>query len=239
MNKSYWYILLTYIAMHLSALVGAPLSVYIVSFRGLAPDETIMVGQAYWSLTSFIIALAATLFFLKKDMADQMRGGGQNQAGIPFSVLCAILGVFLALYSQSIAIRIETAMGISPGSENTAYIVKVIETIPFFILISSIIGPILEEIVFRKVIFGAMRKKMNVWLAALGSSLIFGAAHLELEHLLLYTFMGLVFTGLYAVTNRILVPIFAHVAMNTLVVLSQIVFVEDFQKLQSFIGGLL
>ena len=239
MNKSYWYILLTYIAMHLSALIGAPLSVYIAHSSGLAPEDAIMVGQAYWSLGSFIIALAITLFLLKRDMAHQMREGSPNQAGVTFSVLCAIFGVFLALYSQSIAIRIETAMGISPGSENTEYIVKVIETIPFFILISSIIGPILEEIVFRKVIFGAMRKKMNVWLAALGSSLIFGAAHLEFEHLLLYTLMGLVFTALYAVTNRILVPIFAHVAMNTLVVLSQIVFIEEFQKLQSFIGGLL
>ena len=91
MNKPYWYILLTYIAMHLSALVGAPLSVHIASLRGLAPDEAIMVGQAYWSLASFIIALAITLFLLKKDMAHQMREGSHTQAGVTFSVLCCLL----------------------------------------------------------------------------------------------------------------------------------------------------
>ena len=56
--------------------------------------------------------------------------------------------------------------------------------------------------------------------------------------------MGFTFAFLYVKTNRIIVPIFAHVAMNTLVVVVQSVFKEDIErlireaeKIQSFIGG--
>jgi membrane protease YdiL (CAAX protease family) len=61
--------------------------------------------------------------------------------------------------------------------------------------------------------------------------------------------MGFTFAFLYVKTKRIIVPIFAHVAMNTMVVIVQTVFrediekmmkqVEEMQQVQVIIGGLL
>jgi membrane protease YdiL (CAAX protease family) len=132
------------------------------------------------------------------------------------------------------------------GSENTQQILNIIESFPLAILVSSVIGPILEEIVFRKIIFGTLHKRFNFFLSALISSVIFALAHMEPHHILLYSAMGFTFAFLYVKTKHILVPIFAHVAMNTLVVVVQSVYRDEITELmrkaetiQNFIGGFL
>lgn len=134
-------------------------------------------------------------------------------------------------------------LGIETESENTQNLVSLIYQVPLVIFVTSVIGPILEEIIFRKIIFGSLYKRFNFFISALISSVIFGLAHGELEHLLLYAAMGFTFAFLYAKTGRILVSIAAHVAMNTLVIIIQVAYREDIEKLldnaQAFIGGIL
>jgi membrane protease YdiL (CAAX protease family) len=69
---------------------------------------------------------------------------------------------------------------------------------------------------------------------------------MEPQHVLIYAAMGFTFAFLYIKTKHILVPIFAHVAMNTLVVLIQSAYkdeidrlIRDAQTIQNFIGGFL
>ena len=138
------------------------------------------------------------------------------------SIFWGVAGIFLAFFAQSAAANIEYALGIEMGSENTEQIVGLIKTAPLIIFVTSIIGPILEEIVFRKIIFGSLYKRLNFFFAGLISSLIFSIAHGEPEHLILYGAMGFTFAFLYVKTKRILVPIFTHVAMNTIVVVIQL-----------------
>ena len=64
-------------------------------------------------------------------------------------------------------------LGIKPGSENTARLMDIARTTPWFLIVISIIGPILEEIVFRKILFGTLYKKFNFFIAAIISSLVF------------------------------------------------------------------
>lgn len=195
-----------------------------------------------WLVISFSITLVVVLLLLRKEMvnANEVRNG----ASLGRSILWSITGVFLALFAQAFAANIERLIGIEVGSDNTQQILRIIETFPIMIVVSSVIGPILEEIVFRKIIFGAFYKRFNFFLSALLSSVIFSFAHMEPEHTLLYSAMGFTFAYLYVKTNRILVPIVAHVSMNTFVVLVQSVYREDLEKLikqaeqmQSFIGG--
>ncbi len=195
-----------------------------------------------WLVISFSITLVVVLLLLRKEMvtANEVRNG----ASLGRSILWSITGVFLALFAQAFAANIERLIGIEVGSDNTQQILRIIETFPIMIVVSSVIGPILEEIVFRKIIFVAFYKRFNFFLSALLSSVIFSFAHMEPEHTLLYSAMGFTFAYLYVKTNRILVPIVAHVSMNTFVVLVQSVYREDLEKLikqaeqmQSFIGG--
>ncbi len=221
MNIRYWWILITYVIMQLSAFLGAPL------LRSLGIAEERIPG--IWSIISFSIGLVIVLLLLIPDISERHMVRGRSTRGQ--ALRWAIIGIFLVFAAQYIAAIIEMAvLGIEPGSENTEAIVEVAKTVPTFIIVISIIGPILEEIVFRLIIFGALYKRFNFWIAGFVSSLIFAAIHFDFVHLLIYTSMGFVLAFLYVKTKRIIVPIAAHVSLNLFVSLVNVVFAEQIQQ---------
>ncbi|WP_110926846.1 CPBP family intramembrane glutamic endopeptidase [Bacillus massiliglaciei] len=233
MKKEYWFVMIVYIIAQLSSIVGVP--ILLVAF-----DMGIAQATAWWIFGSFAVAVLLTLLLLRKEMTEKKR---DLQAPIGISLFWAIAGIFLAFFAQTASGMIEQAIGIDPGSENTQHITSLIEQAPMMIVATALFGPILEEIIFRKIIFGSLYKRFNFFLSALISSAIFGLAHFELEHLLLYTAMGLTFAFLYVRTKRIWVSIVAHVAMNSIVVLMQVVFKDEIEEMlehaPAFIGGFL
>lgn len=160
----------------------------------------------------------------------------------------SILGVFMAYIAQAVAVTIETNIfNITPGSENTQDIMAVTRAIPLFAIIPAVIAPILEEIIFRKIIFGSLYKRTNFIIAALISALIFGIIHGEPQHILIYASMGFVFAFLYVKTKNIIVPILVHMTLNTISVMVQFsLSPEEIEKIQQqwnqmqmiLIGGL-
>lgn len=197
-----------------------------------------------WTVISFTIGLFVVLLILLPDIKDRHHAADRvSRTAVAGWV---ITGVILAFIAQMIAAQIEMLLGIEMGSENTEELIKIAKVTPIFIIVTSIIGPIFEEIIFRQIIFGSLYKKFNFWIAAIVSSLIFAAVHFDFTHIIIYTAMGFVFSFLYVKTKRILVSILAHVSMNTFVVLVRIIFADNMEKLeqqyeqmQSFIGGFL
>jgi len=156
---------------------------------------------------------------MKPDM--QMRSHPEAASSVHV-ILWSVAGFFMAYFAQVLAITIETFLfGIDPGSENTQFIMNISRAIPLFVIIPMFIAPILEELIFRKIVFGSLYKRMNFFFAALVSTLIFGFIHQEPEHILIYASMGFVFAYLYVKTKRILVPIIVHAAMNSMAVIAQ------------------
>src|SRR5699024_1147452 len=146
---------------------------------------------------------------------DMQSGSSRNAAEWGAAIGWIIAGIFMALISQAIANLIETELlGIEQGSENTEMIMDISKANPIFVLIPMLIAPILEEIIFRKIIFGSLYKRMNFFLAALLSALVFAIIHLEPEHILIYAAMGFVLAFVYVMTKRIMVPILVHVSIN-------------------------
>ncbi|WP_249871600.1 CPBP family intramembrane glutamic endopeptidase [Oceanobacillus saliphilus] len=212
MAKRYWYVILTYIIVQFSGLLGAPL---LINLFPISPFDAVV----YWTIFSFIAGLIVILIIMKPDM--QM-GSTRDASSLGSVILWSILGIFMALFAQGIAVTIEMELfGIDPGSENTQQIMDITRAAPLFMIIPAIIAPILEELIFRKIIFGSLYKRMNFFFAGLLSALIFGFIHGEPQHILIYASMGFVFAFLYVKTKRILVPIIVHAGMNTLVVLAQ------------------
>lgn len=236
MTKRYLWIVLTYILMQLSGYIGYPL------LNSLDVPRNQWAGL--WGTISFTVALIIILLLLIPDMKNpELRGGRVSRSS---AVGWSILGIFMAYGAQIVAGLIEiNLLGIQQGSENTKMLVQIAKITPYFMVVTSVLGPILEEVIFRKIIFGSLYKKFNFVIAAIVSSLIFAAVHFDFTHLLVYTAMGLVFSFLYVKTKRLLVPIIAHVAMNSIVMLVQVVFADKIQdlqdkaeKMQMIIGGL-
>lgn len=236
MTKKYWLVILTYIIMQLSAFIGVP----ILMLMGIAENRI----PGIWTLVSFSIGFIIILFLLRQDMTERNLTRGRSTGSQAF--LWSIIGIFMAFFAQYVAVLIEmNVLGIEPGSENTEMIVQLAKATPALILVVAVIGPILEEIIFRMIIFGSLYKRFNFWIAGVISSVIFAGVHLDFEHLLVYTFMGIVFAYLYVKTKRIIVPIMAHVALNSFVMIVQVVYGDrlmelqkKLEEMQGFIGGL-
>ncbi|HLR59398.1 MAG TPA: type II CAAX endopeptidase family protein [Pseudogracilibacillus sp.] len=229
--KRYWFTLLTYVLMHASGLVTIP--IFALVFK-LGPVDALVYSQLF----AFILATIISLFILRNDISNELK---TSQTGVGKIITWSIIGLFLAYLAQLTAASIEMyVLGIDPGSENTADIMKVINASTIFLLIPAIFAPILEELVFRKIIFGSLYKRMNFFWAAILSSIAFGVIHLDLTHLLIYTGMGLVFSYLYVKTKTIIVPIIVHMGMNTITVLAQLfIDVEELERLQNELGALI
>ncbi|MGV3465335.1 MAG: CPBP family intramembrane glutamic endopeptidase [Heyndrickxia sp.] len=244
MKKEYGYILITYIVMQLSGIIGVPLVLMIgIKAFHISSNKMQVLASPYWIVISFIIALIIVLLILKRAEYNQ-REERTTQLPLGRSLGWAIGGIFLAFFAQYIAAIIEQLLGVKAGSENTQRIIQLIESFPLVVIVSSIVGPILEEIVFRKIIFGTLNKRFSFFFSAVISSIVFGLAHLEPVHLILYSAMGFTFAFLYYKTKRIIVSIIAHVMMNTIVVIGQILdreniqrIMENYDKVHSFIGG--
>lgn len=236
MTKRYWWVLITYIIAQFSVIALGPLLYIITPF-----DE--YEAMIYGNIFGFILGLIAVLIILKPEMkTNQMR----EASTITETIIWSILGVFMALFAQTIASLIEIhILNIKTTSENTQALMNITRSVPLFMILTAIVAPILEEIVFRKIIFGVLYKRTNFLIAGLISALIFGFIHGEPKHILVYASMGFVFAFLYVKTKRIIVPIIAHMAMNSIVVITQYSLTpEDIEKMQKqleqmyiFIGG--
>ncbi|RYL87868.1 CPBP family intramembrane metalloprotease [Sporolactobacillus sp. THM7-4] len=154
------------------------------------------------------------------------------------SFLWAIGGIFALFLLQIAASLINTAVfGEPPKSRHTEQIVQITRMSPLFIFAVSVIGPILEEIVFRKIIYGSLQKKMGFVLAAVISSLIFSVGHFDFQHLLVYFVIGFFLCYVYHKTGRITINMFMHAGMNAIVVAVSLH--ASNPPVQSFIGWLL
>ncbi|MDQ0351818.1 membrane protease YdiL (CAAX protease family) [Alkalibacillus filiformis] len=211
MPRRYWGILIVYIIAQL--LPG----IILVNIH--YPENPPIDDMVYWTLASMAIATLWILYLLRKDMAEvNMRSGPTTGEIIKWS----IIGVFLAYAVQIVANMINIyVLGIEEGSENTQSIMQIIDTNIWFILLPIVFAPVLEEIIFRKIIFGELYKRTNFIIAGIISALIFAAVHMDFTYILTYTAMGFAFAYLYVKTKRIIVPIIAHMAMNAIVVLIQ------------------
>lgn len=81
-------------------------------------------------------------------------------------------------------------------------------------LMAVVLIPICEELVFRRVIFGYLRKNLNIVLAVILQALIFGIAHGNIVQGI-YTFiLGIALALIYIDCNSLWGPITLHITFN-------------------------
>ncbi|PKJ52603.1 CPBP family intramembrane glutamic endopeptidase [Bacillus sp. SN10] len=67
-----------------------------------------------------------------------------------------------------------------------------IHVVPLFLVATVVLGLIIEEVIFRKIIFGTLIQTCNFWIAPIVSSLLFAIGHSELMYIPTYMMMRIV-----------------------------------------------
>ena len=116
-----------------------------------------------------------------------------------------------------VANLIETTItGEMVASENTENIAEIVRLVPVMTLSVVLLGPVIEEILFRHILFGNLSARFGFWIAFAVSSVLFALIHDD-NRFLVYVAMSFAFTVAYAKTRRLIVPIAIHAFNNALV----------------------
>lgn len=230
-------IILTFLAVQFALLpIGL---IFSAMDPSLGPGELIEKLMPYQVITFGLGAVIVILIGNIHKNKNRIELGSKTDGLL--TTVWIIGGVVLAYLSQIVAGVINIYVFNNPvESQNTTEIVDMIFNSPWMILVVVLFGPIIEEYVFRRAIFGEIyemipinstAQKVLAFLAAgLISGLIFAVAHADFTHILIYLSMSYVFSFLYVITGRLMVPIFVHVIMNGIVVLLQTVFADFLQE---------
>ena len=223
-KRKYWIVIGLYILMQALSVI---IPIYLYNQFQL----DYLSSAIYANIVLFFLATVAIVSIMWREIRSESLAHPMNIDKIigwtALGLLLAWVGEFAASYF------LFEVVGVDSSSENSEIIIQIAKMNPLFIVSAAILGPILEEIIFRKILFGYLNEKFNVWIAAFVSSLIFGLVHMEMQTLIVYMVMGLVFAYIYWKTKRIIIPILVHVSINSFAVLIPLVVnVEKLEKMQ-------
>ena len=225
-QKTGLYILIVYCLMQLSGALFAPLIYKMLESRDVKNAE--LLASGWWVFISMGLATLITLLLIRKNNIFLSPLKGQ-QTTLGRTVGWGVAGFFLVLLGQGLAANIEIKLGVEPGSENTAQFIEIAHAVPLAIFSIVLFAPILEELIFRRLIFGSLLPKTNFFVAAAVSAIVFGIIHFDFTHILLYAVSGFIFAFIYHKTKRIMASMISHMLLNGFVVLFQF-YGETIQK---------
>jgi membrane protease YdiL (CAAX protease family) len=203
--------------------------VLVVAFALLVGAQALpggLAGAPVWAGVTLLVydaVLAGLLYFLAR-----RRGAGLLAAfrldGLP-EVRTTLLALVVAfgcwLFSVTYS-AIARGMGLTPPASDgvglTAVFGPGVVGMVLTIVVVALVGPLLEELLLRGVVLGAVSARIGVWPAIAACALAFALLHASLWSLLPLTVLG-VGLGWLAVRSRSLWPaVLAHVLYNAVLV---------------------
>lgn len=209
-------------------------------------DTNPLIQNAYrpipwWSLVIFLLALPVIGFGVVQFLPDRemmtVLGAFFVIAFLAVIVAVAPLGraaipalglrpvnwkypVFGVLGTLVLSIAV-SQLGIEPQGMK-----QVIELLPgnlgIGLLLLAVLAPVVEELVFRGLLYGWIAGRWNSLAAWLISSLLFAAAHWEPAHVILVLPLGLLFGWLRRRTDSLLPSLIAHILNNGFALLAAV-----------------
>ncbi|MBR9276921.1 CPBP family intramembrane metalloprotease [Staphylococcus aureus] len=204
-----------------------------VQYSGIELTKAVI----YIQLVLFLIA-ATTIILINLKIKNPTKLELEVKEPKKYIIPWALLGFALVMiYQMVVSIVYTQIFGTQQTSPNTEQrLIVIARKIPLFIFFVSIIGPLLEEYVFRKVIFGELfnaikgNRIVAFAIATTVSSLIFALAHNDYKFIPIYFGMGVIFSLAYVWTKRLAVPIIIHMLQNGFVVIFQLLNPEALKK---------
>lgn len=196
---------------------------------------SVVYGLKSFAMIYFIAHVVGILFFIclihfvYKDKFNSI--DNSKKMNLLKSVLISIV-VFIISYNfdKIISIIIYNVFG-NVKSINDS-VIKASEKVSIFTYFEvSFAGPILEEIVYRQLLFGYLydlhsgcNKYIRFITASIVSSIVFGSIHNGAFHpyMLYYVTTGIILSSLYVYTKRLSSPIIVHILINLILYLRRL-----------------
>jgi uncharacterized protein len=186
-----------------------------------------VIKQFALALINFVIYIAllpGIAYLLKMDIVFDYKEAKEQKGQFFIAIIIGYLYIMLGnIASGYLSSFLSNIFGLVPGEAvNQEVIVSALRSDGMILMMISaiILGPIVEELIFRKAIFGLIKSdKMAIFISALVFGLIHLAGEASIQAALVngisYFVMGFVFGYIYIKNNRnIMVPIVVHILSN-------------------------
>lgn len=229
MNKFFkplWAVLFFVLMQGVIGSIGLTLIVSAVSpeFRQVAQDvaegkgsqqDLLAAIPAEWmALTIMVSGLLTVLFCWKVLKSIPMRRtlncSSMDWSSCFIGILAAVLGIFsFDLLNEQLDLPNWMEQNMLSMSTSILGMIAI-----------AVVGPIVEELVFREAILGQLiRSRVHPWVAIGISSLFFGIIHFNPAQVPFAFMMGIILGLLYYKTGNIILPSIVHILNNGLVVI--------------------
>lgn len=156
----------------------------------------------------FPLLLIMITYLLKEDLKVKVFEKDKSSVKKTISVIC--MSFFMAFAGIIIITLVKSFFG-TPNEINTT---NDINSSPFMIIPIVLLGPLVEELVFRRIILHVFSKKFNILRSIILTSILFSSWHFSIVSFPHLFWISIVFSYSYYLTNRLSVPIILHIIWN-------------------------
>jgi membrane protease YdiL (CAAX protease family) len=197
-----------------------------ILFEQAFPKQSSANGKFYHFLISFIsfqgTALVLAHYFLKKHHLGWVEFLGLTsprwKAFVALGALVGILSVPVALSLNKLMAWLMSLIQMEAVEQPTIKVLKLtvgpIQRICFGIT-AIVIAPVVEESLFRGILYPIIKQRTSPMIAVSITSLLFAAIHGNIMTFVPLTFFAVILTLLYEKTDTLLAPIVSHSIFNS------------------------
>lgn len=163
-----------------------------------------------------------------KQLSDFFKNSFLGWKSFRIYILCAVFGLVSAFGLNALIGAASDFMtrvsetGTTLGSQKYEAVKQIQYSVSLLggLILYGVISPLVEEIVFRGILFNRMKKFYSVGKAVVCSALLFGAFHANLPQFVYGTCMGVLIALCYEWTGSFYAPLLFHAAANVAVFLA-------------------
>ena len=179
--------------------------IFLLSYYYVSNGNDVNLFNDYLSTKQIYIALIVAIIFIPLLINDYKKYKKQTNTKINYFYLI-ILGVILSLMYNVFAYYLNFALKTSLFDNNSNIAVTLLST--------GILGPIIEELMFRGIIYNELKSKYSNMKSILIRTIFFAIIHINIIQILYALIIGFILIFVYEKYNNIKAPIILHMASN-------------------------
>ena len=179
--------------------------IFLLSYYYVSNGNDVNLFNDYLSTKQIYIALIVAIIFIPLLINDYKKYKKQTNNKINYFYLI-ILGVILSLMYNVFAYYLNFALKTSLFDNNSNVAVTLLST--------GILGPIIEELMFRGIIYNELKSKYSNMKSILITTIFFAIIHINIIQILYALIIGFILIFVYEKYNNIKAPIILHMASN-------------------------
>lgn len=172
-------------------------------------------------LINFLLAIFTAIIFIPLLIKNYKKQNIKNyKLNIKKIILLILMGILLSVFYNTFMFYLNKYLfHTNLFDKNNKILITLLST--------GIIGPIIEELMFRGIIYNEAKNKYNNKKAIIITTIIFALLHVNFMQIIYAFIMGLIFIKVYEESKNIKAPIILHMASNITTTLYLILLTKD------------